>query len=556
MARAGAGLESVGLREVVEKQFDLLQRALAFNQVIATQLKSVEEAALRNARGGFAGNGAPRHSCPTHSALVSALVPLQRDSSLAASEKPKSALPPSAVRELAEPLLPPCIDVIGFHADHQGALMSRQTSMMSRQCSGSDTGSVIGKAPKLKQPRTLFPSADGLKARVLEALRKPEYRVEALYKEHGICQRIAASQCFQNLTLVVIALNTVWIAIETDYNKADVLCQAPRIFQVVDNLFCSYFTFEILTRFFAFRRKLDAFGDAWFVFDLVLVLLMAWETWAVVALYKMYGTEGDFSAGHASVLRILRMFRLTRVARMTRLLRGMPELMILVKGMFEGIRSVSATLVLLVFIIYVFAVMFVQLLSGTEVAEGCFNTVPEAMNCLLLEGVFTEQAEFIRKLLAADWKYYVFMLVYLLFASLTVMNMLIAVLCEVVSVVAQVDKEENQLQELKSKIADLVSSLGVADADQVITKDHLSRLTENAEAMRSLHEMGVDVLALVDLADFIFRENSILTLGDFMEVVLQFRGSNTATVKDVVDMRKFVTKELADLEVRLVRGKA
>lgn len=39
--------------------------------------------------------------------------------------------------------------------------------------------------------------------------------------------------------------------------------------------------------------------------------------------------------------------------------------------------------------------------------------------------------------------------------------------------------------------------------------------------------------------------------GRNLEMVIQFRGSKSATVKDVVDMRKFVSMELAHLYRRL-----
>jgi len=555
-----AGMEG-SLREVVERQMELLQNAMALNQVIFERLKLEED----QTRG--AGIASARGSCPMHAALVSALVPLQRNSYLAPDG--------SAGRgSLDEPLLPPCepdAERTGPHTPLRKSLTAAEAPKDKAQTrwsrSVSDEPSPHGEkqarrgskdGTKAAEPRRpLFPTAADVKARVLEALQTPEYRVEDFYKDTGFCQAVASSRWFQNLTLIVIALNTVWIAVETDYNKAPILVQADRIFQVVDNLFCAYFTFEILTRFFAFRRKVHAFGDGWFVFDATLVLLMVCETWIFVALYVTFGSSGGgLVAGHTSVFRILRIFRLTRVARMARLLRGMPQLMILVKGMFEGIRSVSATLILLVLIIYVFAVMFTQLLSGTEVGAGCFDSVPEAMNCLLLEGVFTEQAEFIRKLLDADWKYYFFMLVYLLFVSLTVMNMLIAVLCEVVSVVAQVDKDEQSMKELRFKVTNLMQNLGVANGEHFVSKDHFSKLTEEREAMRSLHEVGVDVVALVELGDFLFRDADFIPLNDFIQVVLQFRGSNTATVKDVVDMRKFVSRELADLEARLLKQKA
>ena len=58
------------------------------------------------------------------------------------------------------------------------------------------------------------------------------------------------------------------------------------------------------------------------------------------------------------------------------------------------------------------------------------------------------------------------------------------------------------------------------------------------------------MVALVDLADAIFtdengQEEEELSFPKFMEVVLNLRGSNHATVKDIVDLRKFIRKTMA-----------
>ena len=47
------------------------------------------------------------------------------------------------------------------------------------------------------------------------------------------------------------ALHVFWIAIDTDFNKAAVLCEAPLLFQIVNNMFCLAFTIEIIVRFMA-----------------------------------------------------------------------------------------------------------------------------------------------------------------------------------------------------------------------------------------------------------------------------------------------------------------
>jgi len=394
----------------------------------------------------------------------------------------------------------------------------------------------------IETPRGMFPNANDVKENVVRALTKQEYNVEDFYKSTGYCQYIAKNDSFKHLTCVVIAINIIWIAIETDQNKAEVLSEAPLLYQIVDNLFCIFFAFEIAVRFSSFSIKLNAAMDGQFMFDLFLVVLMVLETWISVLLFCLAGGVMDLSGSAASLLRIFRLFRLTRVARVGRLLRNIPELMILVKGMLMAMRAVSATLMLLLIIIYVFAIIFTQLLWNDPAGKGCFETVPMAMHCLLMNGVFSDQAQFIEQLLSSSIAYYVFILCYMVLGSLTVLNMLLGVICEVMSVVAQVEKDELMAKELQNKIHSIQSDFKVEGFDMV-SAENFKRLVHNQDALECLNDVNVDVVALVDFADFIFREKEELPLSEFIAGVMQFRGANTATVKDVVDMRKFVSRE-------------
>merc|ERR1719291_1098270 len=105
---------------------------------------------------------------------------------------------------------------------------------------------------------------------------------------------------------------------------------------------------------------------------------MDWETWVLVALYSFLGIDVGGFGQASSMLRLIRLFRLARVARAARLLHAAPELLILAKGIFAAIRSVIAVMCLLSLVVYVFAILFVQLLSGSAVAVGMFENVPEA----------------------------------------------------------------------------------------------------------------------------------------------------------------------------------
>eukprot|EP00933_Yihiella_yeosuensis_P063432 TRINITY_DN6656_c1_g1_i1.p1 TRINITY_DN6656_c1_g1~~TRINITY_DN6656_c1_g1_i1.p1 ORF type:complete len:674 (-),score=102.16 TRINITY_DN6656_c1_g1_i1:83-1954(-) len=401
--------------------------------------------------------------------------------------------------------------------------------------------------PEDKRPpgemHKIFEDADAVKKEMQVHLeRNDDYNVEDLYKKEGIFQYLARSAFVKNLTLAMIILSTLWIAIDTDYNKATILCNAGLMFQVVDNFICLYFFGELLIRFFAFEQRSKAFTDKAFMFDLFLVVLMVWETWIQVILYLFMGSSGNINL--SSALRSFRIFRTLRALRLSRLFRSVPELMILINGMAMAIRSVCTTLVLLVLITYTFGIIFTQLLSGSPLFEGTFDTVPQSTNFLLLQVLCGFDITFILKILNVSCFYYAILLTYLLLGSLTIMNMLIGVLVEVVGTAAEMEHDERELKSLKQDIADIVAYIN-KDGDTTVTEEEFKMMIHTPEAVHKLYEGGVNVLALVDFADFIFRDVDELTLEDFVSIVLQFRGSNQASVKDVVDLRVYMSKELA-----------
>ncbi|CAK0807435.1 unnamed protein product, partial [Prorocentrum cordatum] len=141
-------------------------------------------------------------------------------------------------------------------------------------------------------------------------------------------RRVATHAAFESLTLLVISVNALWIAIDTDNNPASTLLTAEPLFQIVEHSFCWYFSFEWFVRFSAFKKKRYGLKDAWFVFDSCLVFMMVMETWVMTSILLLAGSGGGSGVGGASILRLFRLLRLSRLARM---LRSMPELMILIK---------------------------------------------------------------------------------------------------------------------------------------------------------------------------------------------------------------------------------
>ncbi|CAJ1404144.1 unnamed protein product [Effrenium voratum] len=96
------------------------------------------------------------------------------------------------------------------------------------------------------------------------------YDVTNFYKEKGCAQALARSDRFERLTLFVICLNAIYIGVDADNNDAATLIDAAWPYQLCDNLFCIFFTFELAVRFAAFESKRNCIKDMWFVFDSVL----------------------------------------------------------------------------------------------------------------------------------------------------------------------------------------------------------------------------------------------------------------------------------------------
>lgn len=410
---------------------------------------------------------------------------------------------------------------------------------------------------KAGRGKNVFVDASSMKEKVKEAVMKPEYNVMDFYKDEGRWQSIARSSIFENTTLVVVFINAIWIWIDTDFNSSETLNKAHPVFIIVENFFCAYFTAELLVRFMSFRKKRYCLQDAWFNFDSVLVLLMVVETWVFTfVIGVMPGMENITSGSSAhQLVRLVRLMRLTRMARMVRLLRAIPELMVLFKSVMVAIRSVVFTLCLLVVFIYVFALIFVQLDQSSALGEAFqdnLRTVPDAMAFLLLRGILPDLADHVYMFGQATVLGSVIFLLFILVASLTIMNMLMGVLVQVIGAVSDVERERMTVQWVKVKLLEMMETSGIGsgesgldlDGDMQISKGEFQQLLLNPKAAKMVQEVGVDVVGLVDFADFIFEDDRELSFAQFMELVLQLRGSNIATVKDIVDLRKFISAEL------------
>jgi hypothetical protein len=384
-----------------------------------------------------------------------------------------------------------------------------------------------------------FSNVEAIKERVRSTqLKEKPYNVHDRYHTKGMFQAIARHPYFENFTLGIIVLNAFWISVDTDNNTADTIIDARVMFVLADTMFFTYFSSELFIRFMAFEDKRHCADDFWFIFDSALVFLYAFDPFLIGVLAAAAG-----GSGLNLPTAVLRLFRLARLSRLVRMLRSLPELMIMIKGMVTAAKSVIYSLFLLMLIGYVFAIALRNLVpKDSQLEETFLPSVPETMHTLIIFATFLDDlAAYIVLVKETSTACLILSWVYIALASLTVMNMLIGVLCEVISAVAEEEKESMMVEKVKNKFDGLVKILD-ENHDGVISWDEFRQIVEMPDALQALDQVNVDAVSLVDLAeDFFFvdgQKQVAMSFDQFMELVLDLRGGQKATVKDIFNMGK------------------
>eukprot|EP00397_Hematodinium_sp_SG-2012_P034041 GEMP01036461.1.p1 GENE.GEMP01036461.1~~GEMP01036461.1.p1 ORF type:complete len:516 (+),score=94.15 GEMP01036461.1:39-1586(+) len=396
------------------------------------------------------------------------------------------------------------------------------------------------------QPTGLFSQINNLRPENQRLqLRRPsvlpvELSAERFFAEKSQWAYLAKNPVFEGTTLFVVALNAVWIGIDTDHNGSPDLLHAKMKFIVMENFFCFYFTFEVLTRFLAFAKKRNCMKDFWFKFDSFLVTLMVLETWVIPLIMGGAGGVGQLS--------ILRLLRLLRLSRMARLMRALPSLVILMKGMRAATRSVLTTLVLLVIILYIFGIIFTMQIGRDPDHHENFGTLPMSMYNLFLGATLLDDCTNVFKAFkdsestTANLMLYA-MLLFILISSFTVLNMLIGVLCEVASATKD---SETDLADWSVASQRLTAAFAEIDEDKTgtVSKKEFLKMTEKEEVLTAFEILNVEPKDLLALSDALFepdndaQEEKELSFADFLDVVWNNRPGISASV---LDIRQFST---------------
>jgi len=353
---------------------------------------------------------------------------------------------------------------------------------------------------------------------------KKEYCVSDFYHDTGLWQRLARSRHLENFLFAVSVLYIIWAAVDVDNNDADSLQDSAPVFMVVNILFTMIFCLEVFVRFMAFKSKKDCCKNVWFLLDLVFGLAV------ILDLY----------------VPILRFFQI--LYRMLRMQRRIPEMFILLKGLVVASRSVIFCLMLLVFNTYLFTLLLCTLTKDSGLGESYFPTVAEGM--LLIYGILVGAHDsLLGEMNDKEPIAEVFFVIFVV-SSWTILAITFGATCEVVSVVASESKEKMVDDYLKDKCRGMLE-LDDPAGNAMITQKEFDSMIMSAESARVIQECGVDVVGLVDYFGSVGEE---MTSEEFLSLISNMRGTNTAAVRDVIDLQKILMKENAESADRIKKG--
>lgn len=364
------------------------------------------------------------------------------------------------------------------------------------------------------------------------------------YKEDSLIADFALSSVFEYTTLLVISINAIWMGVESDLNNAGSISDTDTVWIVGENLFCVYFLLEVLIRYAAFKNNRLCLQDYWFVFDSALVILMVFETWAI------YAVEGPD-------LGFLRLLRLARLSRLARLMHQVPEFLIMVKGIFTATRSVGSVLLLLVVLCYVFAIVFTgnyKAEPGKEYTEaeielqGYFGTLPMSMFTLFCNGTMLDDlADLVKAIREDSIMMLVALFIFILIAAFTVLNMLIGILCDVVSSTERKEKQRRKVEEVRDVLSTVFEGIDKDGSGKVSNKE-FEVLCEDEQVLVLLeNKLGIDRSQLEQLKALLFttseKRQKELSFEDFLKHLIRMRPQELASPMDVQQFRKVLREQ-------------
>jgi len=255
---------------------------------------------------------------------------------------------------------------------------------------------------------------------------------------------------FERVIFTIIFVNMICIGIDIELGIRD---EQSFVLSLLDHLFLFIYVFELTSRFAA--EGLKCLRNPWVVFDLLLVFLGVSISWIIFPLSDiMGGNSRNSSLSSVKRVLLLRFARLVRLIRALRFMQLMKSLWRLTAGMMHAWNTIISMALMLTMAIYVFSCLGAELISKDddlrrdqpEIVQEHFGSIPGIMLTLVQFVNVDSCASIYRPLITQRPVLGIYFFAIILILSITLMNLVTALLVEAGIESGQNEKAEHQDQ--------------------------------------------------------------------------------------------------------------
>ena len=213
------------------------------------------------------------------------------------------------------------------------------------------------------------------------------------------------SPLFQYLVISIIIFNAFTIGINT-YELGEF---TRGVISILDYSITVFFVIELLIRFIGEPKKINFFKSGWNLFDTFIVL---------ISLIPISNSSSFL------LLRLLRVFRVLRIISI------IPELKLIIEALLGSIKRVFYVSLLLFIILYIYATIG-SILFSLDIPQR-WNDVGVSMITLFQVLTLSSWEQVMLPLQEIYWWAWIYFFSFIIICGITMVNLLIAILVDVV----------------------------------------------------------------------------------------------------------------------------
>jgi hypothetical protein len=317
----------------------------------------------------------------------------------------------------------------------------------------------------------------------------------------GRLPAVVRSWQFNLLCQLVILINTAFVFADTNYQIDNLQEQGMPASTAMEIFFCAFYTVELSLRLFAQGRWFFVGNDAsWNWFDTCLVL---------VTFLDIVGSM----SGNVGYTRVFRVLKIVKILRVVRVLQFFNELRLMINCVLGSIVSLFWCIVMIYFVMFLFAVYFTQEVTRHMQDEGLADVevsdFPEIQE--FFDSVQTTTLTLFMAVTGGeDWRriYEVLepvgtvaclgFLSYIFIFLFSVLNVIMGIFVEKAVKLAQPDADHLLIQTRKRHAADaqeLITLFSNADLDgsKTLSQDEFELFISQPEFKEFLQMRGIDI---------------------------------------------------------------